>query len=86
MHLRSMAPAGVSFMGADFPDRFTRGGEGGTLDISGTKMREHLETGNVEAFKNGLPNWMDNNTKHVVFQILTTPVLNEIKRADKGTC
>jgi hypothetical protein len=83
--LRSMDPPGVSFMGADFPDRFTRGGEGGTLDISGTKMREYLETGDIDSFKSGLPDWMDTNTKHAVFQILTTPALNEIKRADKGS-
>jgi len=83
--LRSMDPVGVSFMGADFPDRFTRGGEGGTLDISGTKMREYLEMGDVESFKSGLPSWMDENVKNSIFQILSTPILNEIKRADKGT-
>ncbi len=54
--LRSLDPAGVSFMGADHPERFTRGGEGGTMDISGTKMREHLapKTRNEIAFKAGL--------------------------------
>ena len=85
--LRGLDPAGVSFMGAEHPERFTRGGEGGTIDISGTKMREYLEpkTRNVEAFKAGLPSWMEENVKQNVFEILTGRALNEIKRAEKGT-
>ena len=88
--LRGMDPPGVSFMGADHPDRFTRGGEGGTLDISGTKMREHLGNRDIKKFKNGLPSWMDDATKENVFQLLLpdqTPnqnIVTEIKRRNRN--
>ena len=83
--LRNLDPAGVSFMGADDPERFTRGGEGGTVNISGTKMREYLESGNNTAFMAGLPGWMEDNIKENVFQILRGAPLNEISRAERGT-
>ena len=83
--LRGLDPAGVSFMGADQPDRFTRGGKDGTLDISGSKMREHLISNNIAEFSAGLPVWLDEVVKQNIFDILTGKPLNEIKRAEKGS-
>ena len=83
--LRGLNPPGVSFMGADYPERFTRGGEGGTINISGTAMRDYLESGRIDRFKDGLPSWMSDSIKESVFQILRGGPLNEISRAEKGT-
>ena len=84
--LLGLDPPGVSFMGRDYPQRFTRGGEGGTINISGTKMREYLGNGDVKNFADGLPSWMSNNIKQQVFNMLSGQQLQtEIKRAKKGT-
>ena len=86
-HLRSLDPPGVSFMGADHPERFTRGGEGGTLDISGTKMREYLSTNDKVNFMKGLPSWMDDMMKQNYYQTLlagNTENLLEIKRRNRN--
>jgi hypothetical protein len=83
--LRALDPPGVSFMGADYPERFTRGGKGGTINISGTKMREYLAAGNNDKFMIGLPNWMSDTTKQDIFTILARGPLTEISRAEKGT-
>lgn len=88
-HLRSLDPPGVTFMGQAYPGRFTRGGEGGTIDISGTAMRSYLENGDIQAFMNGLPTWMSQQQKQKFFELLTIDLppatMNEIKRAEKGT-
>lgn len=86
-HLRSMDPSGVSFMGADFPNRFTRGGEGGTIDISGTKMREYLSNNDMLKFMKGLPSWMDDIMKQNYYQTLlagNTENILEIKRHNRN--
>jgi hypothetical protein len=73
-------------MGANNPERFTRGGAGGTIDISGTKMRQHLESGDAASFVSGLPSWMNQGQKQQVFDILSGKQLQtEIRRAKKGT-
>ena len=86
-NLRGLEPPGVSFMGADFPDRFTRGGESGTMDISGTKMREYLSNNDMINFMKGLPTWMDNATKQNYYQTLlagNTENILEIKRYNRN--
>lgn len=50
------------------PASFTRGGEGGTPDVSGTKVRTMLELGDFESFKEIMPVGVD---AKAVFDILT---------------
>lgn len=67
----------VKFAAEENPDSVTRGI--GTPNISGTKMREFLEAGDLASFAAGLPSSLD---AAGVFDILTTPeVIREYVQA-----
>ncbi len=73
-------PAAV-FMGQKYPELFTRGGEQGTVDISGTAMRGYLSKRDLENFSHGLPDWMTGDIKAYVFGKLSG-ALNEARKRD----
>ena len=62
----------VVFAAEEDPGRFTRGE--GTPDVSGTKMRAALASGDVEAFRRGMPAGVDAD---VVFDILSPKAMGE---------
>lgn len=62
----------VVFAAEEDPGRFTRGG--GTPDVSGTKMRAAIESGDVETFRRGMPPGVD---AEAVLDILRSPSLGE---------
>ena len=61
----------VTFAAEEDPERYTRGV--GTPDVSGTKLREYLESGNFEDFSAYMPSGVDARN---IFDILT-PHLRE---------
>lgn len=79
--LRAMEQSPVVFMGQLHPELFTRGGEQGTIDISGSDMRDYLEDGDIDSFYAGLPDWMNDNVKTYVFGKLSGR-LNEARKRD----
>jgi hypothetical protein len=62
----------VVFAAEEDPGRFTRGE--GTPDVSGTKMRAALASGDVEAFRRGMPAGVDADA---VFDILSPKAMGE---------
>jgi len=76
--LMAMDDPPAIFMGQKYPELFTRGGEQGTIDISGTAMREYLAEKDVDNFNDGLPDWMSDEVKTYVFGVLSG-TLNEAR-------
>lgn len=62
----------VVFAAEEDPGRFTRGA--GTPDVSGTKMRAALASGDREAFRRGMPAGVDADA---VFDILSPKAMGE---------